>query len=446
MPCLNFTGPDRYGIVAARIGVNQMEERERQFIPGLGFLLLAIILLGAIGSLLHDANDVPYNVGGAILWGGAVLVSFILGTAYISRRLLPIQGNLGWSEGFRLLWRNYTMGAANLLYGRRAEPTSPSLKKKKPKTDELSPSFGLLGAGFLYSHQAAALTRGNSYSRADGPGLVFLHSGESIAKVFDLRPHSRRQAVSAMTRDGIPVETSVAVTFQVRRPSADQRRPRSIENDPIPYPYDKDALFDLNYTASIVDDDRRDWTEQVAPQAATMLITEIGKYNLDDLLDSAGAEPLKEIRERILDGLKEQQTNTEFQTISKGLDIVSVGIGPLELPPDITAKRLTTWQVAWRNRISQEIVSGDLEAQRLYAQARARAQVENIENLLTSIEAMRTQTGVNLPEIVMLRLTEILESVAATRTLTPIASRAALANLASEASSELRQAMGQDGD
>lgn len=423
-----------------------MEERERQFIPGLGFLLLAIILLGAIGSLLHDAKGVPLGAGGALLWGGAVLVSFILGTAYISRRLLPIQGNLGWSEGFRLLWRNYTMGAANLLYGRRSDPPIPASKRKKINTDELSPSFGLLGAGFLYSHQAAAITRGNGYSRADGPGLVFLHGGESIAKVFDLRPQSRRQSVSAMTRDGIPVETSVSVTFQVRRPASDQRRPRSVENDPIPYPYDRDALFDLTYSSSVAGSEKRDWTEQVAPQAATMLITEIGKYTLDELLAGAGAEPLSEIRERIKNGLKEQQADSEYQTISKGIDIVGVGVGSLELPPDVTAKRLTTWQVAWKNRISQETVTGDIEAQRLYAQARARAQVENIENLLTSIEAMRTQSGVNLPEVVMLRLTEILEAVAATRTLTPIASRVTLANLASEASSELRQAMGQEGD
>ena len=423
-----------------------MEERERQFIPGLGFLTLAIILLGAIGSLLHDANGVPLGVGGALLWGGAALVSFVLGTAYISRRLLPIQGNLGWSEGFRLLWRNYTRGAANLLYGRRSEPPIPASKRKKIRTDELSPSFGLLGAGFLYSHQTAAIARGNSYSRADGPGLVFLRSGESISKVFDLRPHARKQSVSAVTRDGIPVETSVSVMFQVRRPAADQRRPRSIENDPIPYPYDKDALFDLTYTFSVSDDDKRDWTEQVAPQAATMLITEIGKYTLDELLDSAGTEPLNEIKQRIKNGLIEQQNNTEFQTISKGLDIIGVGIGSLELPPDVTAKRLTTWQVAWQNRISQEAVTGDIEAQRLYAQARARAQVENIENLLASIEAMRTQSGANLPEVVMLRLTEILETVAAARTMTPIASRVALANLASEASSELRQAMIQEKD
>lgn len=420
-----------------------MEERDRQLIPGLGTLLLAIILLGAAGALLHDANGVGYEVVGALLWGGAVIVTFLLGTAYLSRRLLPLQGNLGWSEGFRLLWRNYTLGAANLLYGRRSEPATKTLKKAKKETNELSPSFGLLGAGFLYSHQAAAITRGNSYSRADGPGLVFLHGGESITQLFDLRPHTRRMPVSAMTRDGIPVETSVSVTFQVRRLSPDQRRPRSIANDPIPYPYDRDALFDLTYTASVADDDKRTWTEQACPQAATILVTEIGKYPLDELLVSAGSGPLGQIRSRIKEALQEQQIDGEFQTLPRGIEILGVGIGPLELPVDVADKRLTSWQIEWKNRISQEVISGDIEAQRLYQQARARAQVENIENLLTSIEAMRKQSGIELHEIVMLRLMEILEALSATRTLTPIATRTAMSNLAAEASSELRQALGQ---
>ena len=100
--------------------------------------------------------------------------------------------------------------------------------------------------------------------------------------------------------------------------------------------------------------------------------------------------------------------------------------------------------MAWRNRISQESISADIEAQRLYNQARARAQVENIENLLTSIEAMRKQSGIALHEVVMLRLMEILEAISASRTMVPMASRAAMVSLASEAAGELRQALTQD--
>ncbi len=422
-----------------------MEERERQFIPGLGILMLTIILLGAIGSLLHDSNGVGFDWAGGILWGGAVFITFLLGTAYISRRLLPIQDNQGWAEGFHLLWRNYWRGAANLLYGRVSEPGPViSGKRKKSRGDELSPSFEHLRAGFLDSHLAAAIVRGNSYSRAAGPGLVLLHGSETISKLFDLRPHSRKMPVSAITRDGIPIETTVSVTFQVRRPSPDERRPRSMSMEDVPYPYDPDALFDLMYTASVTNDNKLDWTEQACPQAAAMLVTEIAKYTLDQLLEGAGAEPVSQIKRKIKSALQEQQLDTEFQTLSKGMEILSVSIGPVELPDEVIEKRVSTWQVEWQNRVSQELISGDIEAQRLYQQARARAQVENIENLLTSIEAMRRQTGVELHEAVMRQVMEILESLSAVRSLGPANSRAAVGALASEASEGLRLVMGDE--
>lgn len=419
-----------------------MDTRDRQFIPGLGTLLLAILVLGAIGWVLHDFNGVSFAEGGALIWAGGVLITFVLGTAYLSRRLLPVQGNLGWSEGFRLLWRNYTMGAANLLYGRpRVAPPTTSSKKKNPDEMELSPSFRYIGAGFLFSHQAAAVTYGNSYVRAAGPGLVILRPGEVIAQVFDLRPQSRKMSVSAITRDGVPVETSVSVNFQVRRPTPDQRRPRSIESDVIPYPYDRDAIFDLTYTASVGDDAKLEWTEQVCPQAATLLVTEIGKYTLDELLVSAGAEPMSEIRDRIKSELKEQQGDDHLQMLSRGIDILGVGVGPLELPADVTAKRLATWQAGWQDRATLEDVGNDLETQRLYNEALTRAQAENIEKLLVSIDNMRRESGVELHQVVMLRVVELLEAIAASRVIIPPAARSLLTDLAGEATGEIRQAL-----
>lgn len=426
-----------------------MEARGRQFIPGLGVLLLAILLLGAIGWVIHDFNGVSFAEGGALIWGGGVLITFVLGTAYLSRRLLPVQGNLGWSEGFRLLWRNYVMGAANLLYGRPRVSAAEVLaaaalasKKKGAGEMDLSPSFKLISAGFLFSHQAAAITYGNSYVRAAGPGLVILRPGEEIAQVFDLRPQSRKMDVSAITRDGIPVATNVSVTFQVRRPTPNQRRPRSIESDAIPYPYDRDALFELTYTASVGDDAKVDWTEQVCPQAATLLVTEISKFSLDELLLSAGAEPLREIRTRIEDALKDQQGDDNLQILPRGIDVLGVGVGPLKLPDEVTAKRLATWQVSWQNKMAQGAVGGEIEARRLYTQALARAQAENIEKLLVSIETMRQQSGADLHQVVMLRFSELVEALSASQVLIPPATRAFIDDLAGEATSELRQALG----
>ncbi len=419
-----------------------MEKRERQFIPGLSILMLAAVALGTIGALLHDFNGVGYGWVGALLWAGGLLVTFLLGTVYLSRRLLPIQGNSGWSEAFRLLWRNYASGVTALINGQRREPIATALKKKKTKGPSLAPSFSFIGAGFLFSHEAAAVTRGSGYVRAVGPGLVFLRPGERIAQVFDLRTQTRKQGVSATTRDGIPVETSVSVTFQVRRLSPDERRPRSIAADPVPYPYDREAIFQLNYAGSMAgSEERLSWTEQVCPAAATLLVSEIGKYTLDQLLVGAAAAPLGKIRDAIKSGLLAMQQGEEKQVLSRGIELLGVGVGPLELPEEVLAKRIATWQVAWNNRVAHEMITGDLEAQRLYQEARARAQVENIENLLTSIEVIRQQSQAELHEVVMNRLVEVLEALSASRALSQAAPRTQLAGLASTTSRELRQIM-----
>jgi hypothetical protein len=123
-----------------------------------------------------------------------------------------------------------------------------------------------------------------------------------------------------------------------------------------------------------------------------------------------------------------------------------VGVGGLELPPDVLAKRLSTWQVEWRNRIAQETVGADIEAQRIYQQARARAQVENIRTLLLSIEEMRRQSGIELQEVIMLRLTEVLESLSAARALAAQPAQAAIASQVIEATSELRQLLARGGE
>jgi len=418
-----------------------MEEPRRQFIPGLGILLLSAILLGMVGALLHDFRGVGYGRVGALIWAGGVLITFVLGTAYLSRRLLPLQGNSGWGEGYRLLWRSYLLGVNNLLSGVRHEPLG-SARPKKTAVSALSPSFQLLGAGFLFSHEAAAITRGNSFMRAAGPGLVLLQPGETIAKVFDLRTHSRKQSVSATTREGIPVETSVTVSFHVRRLSPNERRPRSVETDAIPYPYDRQALFDLTYAGAVAGENHLDWTEQVAPQAATLLVGEIGRYTLDQLLESGGAGPLGEIKANIKRGLEALQTSEEGPTLPKGITIVSVGVGGLEPPEDVARKRLETWQVKWQAQAEKAIADGKAEGLRLINQARTQALSDAIDSLLTSIEAAQNLGQSPLPDVILSQVVATLEGLAANQALHNLPQNTQWLSDASDASREIRYLLG----
>jgi regulator of protease activity HflC (stomatin/prohibitin superfamily) len=423
-----------------------MEEPRRQFIPGPGMLLLAILLLGAVGALLHDFRDVPYNAVGALLWGGGVLLTFLLGTAHLSRRLLPIPGNLGWTEGFRLLWRSYTLGVNRLLAERRHEPMASTTKAKMVAPEGgLSPSFGLLGAGFLFSHEAAAITKGNSFVRADGPGLVFLHNGESIAQLFDLRDQVRKQDVQATTRDGIPITTSVSVTFHVQRRDTGQRQQRSVEMDTIPYPYDRSALFHLTYAGSITGDDiRLSWADQMCPLAATLLVSEIGRYTLDQLLVSGAAQPLNEIKANIKRGLEEMQTNDDGPTLPKGITIKGVGVGALGLPPDVVKKRIDTWQVEWESRAHEAVEDSKLQLQQLTNQARAHALADSIDSLLASIEAVHAQGETQLHDVILAQVVNVLESMATSESSSGLPRRTQWISLASDTSQEIRHFLEQE--
>ena len=421
-----------------------MEEPRRQFIPGLGFLLLAAVLAGTVGALLHDFRGVGHGRVGALIWGGGVLVTFVLGTAYISRRLLPLQGNSGWGKGFELLWRSFLLGVNQLLTGVRHEPIGSPARRKQTKAAARSSSFAMLGAGFLFSHEAAAITRGSSFVRADGPGLVFLQPGETIAKVFDLRTQSRKQEVEATTRDGIPVKTSGSVSFHVRRLSDDARRPRS-EMEEIPYRYDRQALFDLTYAASVTgDNEKLDWTEQVAPQAATLLVTEIGRYTLDQLLVSGGAEPLGEMKKSIQRGLEALQEADDGPTLPRGITIAGVGIGALEVDPGVRNKRLATWQVKLQSRATQALAEGDIETQRLINQARTHVLSESIDNLLSSIETMQAQGQIQLHEAILSQLIAALESMATSQSLGNLPNQTHWLSLAADTSQELRDILEQE--
>lgn len=416
-----------------------MSKRTSRFAPRLPVLLLVAVLLGLTGYFLRDFRGVAYGPLGSVLWLGALLISFVLGTVYLSRVLLPIPGNAGWTEGFRLLWRHYLQGSPGLPRDDdNSRPATLDAKLKRAEGFELDSSFQYLNAGFLPSHEAAAIVYGNRYRRSAGPGLVVLNRGETISATFDLRPHSRSRSITVNTRDGIPLKTTITVTFRVRRPTEPQAggdtsgEPARPEIESLPYPYDRDAIFLLNYAVSVGEGETvRPWTEQILPLAATLLVNEIALNTLDEL-EMTGSEPLNRIKRRI-----ERQLKSQF--LLEGIEILSVGIGPLEPPDKVIDQRLRSWQVEWQGKVAQEQATAEAEATRLIQQARARAQIDIIENLVQSIEAMRGQSDAELHDIIMLRLTEVVNTSAADPAVRAMLPGRLMETLALETTNQLRE-------
>lgn len=369
-------------------------------------LILAAIILAFIGFLFGDARQVPYGIWGALFWGGAAVISFAFGLLYYAQYVLPLHGLEGWSEGLRLLWR-YQIILMNQYMDRLFAPGASTSRQRAaapsvppdPRLAELPPSFQTLAAGIVKGHQVLTVTKGSGFVRPAGPGFVMLYKNESVTQVIDLRSHSRKQPVKANTRDGISLETSASVTFRVRQSEIEH----SDKN--LLYPYDKDAIFHVSYVDSVDGQNHlRPWTEQLAPHAATLLVSELSKYTLNELqqVGTAGAAPLDTIK-------KEIKQHLEPVAEQHGIELLGVGVGPFTLPEDVAGQRVETWQAEWQHKMLLEYAAGDAEATRRIKKARARAQVEIIQNITQNIESMRRNSNSNLTDIITLRMIEALE-------------------------------------
>jgi hypothetical protein len=250
-----------------------------------------------------------------------------------------------------------------------------------------------------------------------------LKSGESIAQVVDLRKHVRSQDVNAITRDGITIGTNVRIVFQIKQLEQNQTQDR------LEYPCDTTAVFKVSKASSVdAQHEILPWPEQIAPQAASYLISEVAQYTLDQL--SQDATQFKDIRQSI-----RRQLTGKFYGM--GIEIVDVAVSIRELPEEIVQQRLANWRAPWQSQVRAQIAASDANALRRMKLARAQAQVEIIQKIVQNIEEMRHSEEAELPQIVNLRMVEALGEAASDYSLKTTIPGQVLADMAIETSSLL---------
>ncbi|MCB8942583.1 MAG: hypothetical protein H6658_02290 [Ardenticatenaceae bacterium] len=404
----------------------------RQSDLGVAGLLGTAVLLGIIAYFLRDYLQIQYGYFGSLIWITVLGASFFFSLLYFAQFLLPLEGMEGWTEGLRLLSRAYFGDTTPNTRPLPAPPPSDDNTAPPPRPTLLPPSFPTLKAGIIRSHYALALSRGQGFSRPTGPGFVMLHPREAITDVIDLRPQLRTQTVQANTRDGIPVETTVTVIFQVRQITPSQ------EQQDILYPYDREAIFHVSYATSTDGRFIRDWTNQVAPRAAAILIDELAQRRLNDLYhDNGSIAPFDIIQQTI-------KRRLERSADQLGLQILAVSIGHLQLPDEVVEQRIKIWQVNWERQIRVEQAVGDAEVERRLKNARARAQIEIIHNITQNIDAMRRGNS-NLTQIIMLRMIDALEEATADPVVQTMLPQELIGQLVEETSGQMRDWLTESG-
>jgi len=342
-----------------------------------------------------DYREVPYGWFIGVVWLAAATFSCAFGILYYAQFVLPHHEGENWLEGIAMMLRASTQLSPPQSSSQRGALVT---KKSIGTQGDLSPSFSSLHAGMVASHEALPIAKGGGFARAAGPGFVRLLTGERAMAPIDLRKHVRSETAAANTRDGIPLETKVSVVFQVKQSESDH------EGDHLEYPYDSAAVFWVSQLNTFDQDGSpRPWNEQLAPQASAFMISEIAQYTLDELWQ----EP------SIFNGIQ-QRIRRQLRGIFDewGIKVHSVRVSPVKFPEQIAAQRLANWRAPWQSQILAKAASGDAEALRRVKMARARAQVEIIEKTMRSIDEMRLTADASLPEIVTLRVIDVLEDAA----------------------------------
>ena len=265
--------------------------------------------------------------------------------------------------------------------------------------------FGGPGNVIIFSDSGALLERWGRFSRVAGPGIIFLQRFERVRETFDLRPQERKDTMSALTKDGIPVRSDVQVRLQIARPSASQNP----STPDIPHPVYKWALEQAGRChLHVVNVDTGSesvsrWSERASGTGGTMRAL-IARYWLDQLLEPHEPErdPHREISQDLLE--KTQKSARDY-----GAQVLEVRMGTPEPTSDVVKKeRIVSWQAVWKSRVRAEEAKGVAEAIRERGLAHAYAQMEIILALTREFQELVDRDMAMSAEFVALRFIEAL--------------------------------------
>jgi len=323
---------------------------------------------------------VPYGWIIIIIWLTASFMAFGFGIIYYAQFILPDPKAESWIEGINMLLRSILhMGP---------KPVRSRKSAEYPGEESLPSSFDTLQAGILRSYQALAINKGSRFARPAGPGYVRLEENESVDQLFDLRKHVRSQDVTANTHDGIPLITNVRIVFRIK-PSRQTPGATDLE-----YPYAEKAIFQVSQANSIDENNELlPWSEQIAPQAASYLVSEVAQFTLNELSEEPNL--LNGIQSRVRRLLR-----SNFDEL--GIKIIDVAVTMHDLPYEIKQHRLANWRTSWESEIREEEAKKDVKVQRRMKRAQSQAQVEITDEILTKISRMRRIEGINLSQVVYL--------------------------------------------
>ncbi|HEY67410.1 MAG TPA: hypothetical protein G4N97_03975 [Thermoflexia bacterium] len=385
---------------------------------GLLLRMRMFYIIGALWAWFWFAAIWSYVRGG---WIGVLLITVpacVVPTIVlynVSRYLLPLRDSSQRGQAFRSLLTS-VLGTNFPYYVIRSDEWG--LNKVEHLTQVGGSAFGVIlaGPGVVISRcdHAPVVSDGVKFKGVKTPGVNFTGYADSVPQAVDLREQLRAFPVKARTKDGIEISVLAFAPFRI---DCGDEIPRLGK----PFPFRAKAVFQALHKAQLIEHTGKGqipermeahlWDDLPRVIGTRILRDIIAQYRFDDLC--APYQLMEDPRAKIAEEFR-KQLRKELK--SCGIKLVGGGISNL-LPDEkhrrqIFEQRIRSWQAYWVRHIMQRQAEGQRSRLRQIEKARARAQVEVIQNLSERLSRLQaTGALISYEEIIRLFI-EIISQMA----------------------------------
>lgn len=366
-------------------------------------------------------------------WIGIIAISFPILTAllfavyYIALAILPASDPANPREKF------YRFAAfLAYLWGHQQSfwksPAPISSTKEPEKRIDSTQTFKFLqGIGWTYPHQAAGILSGATFD-VRGPGLFFFNKSEQPFELIDLRVQNKKSTIKAISREGIPFEADVSVSFCIDnetwtreqyhahlRANIIQGREPDTNLDGI-FPFSKARVkAALSFRSKRILENGEEavmyWDDRILAMAEEAAREALSERSIDELWRArvlAGGSAADEIA-------TEMRAQLDLRLRRMGIRLLNAraGFKDKDSPKidEIAQQQISAWTVEWERKHAMMIADGRVEAERVQQEARAYAH----SVLLTAIaDGLRQARALheNLPRyVIAMRFISVLEKL-----------------------------------
>jgi len=178
------------------------------------------------------------------------------------------------------------------------------------------------------------------FKRVLGPGSYTLTRFEYPHSLIDVRPQDRdTEAIQMVTGDGIELQVTIGITFQISQGAQTPTREHS-------FPFDEEAVKRAAYGQIVLEDGAvAQWDELVILFAIRELREIIAESRLDELIHSEriGIYPQPRLK-------SELKRRIQAVLRSLGIDVLDIRMGRFELPDPIIVQSISRWQTYWQEQ------------------------------------------------------------------------------------------------